>query len=53
MGCMTSDDWTDMADRYALSTRSISRAINPYATDDAPRNFETFFLNIAFAELPA
>jgi hypothetical protein len=29
MGCMTRDDWTDIAERYPESTRSTSRAINP------------------------
>ena len=36
IGCITNEDWTLIADRYPLSTLSISRAINPYATDVAP-----------------
>lgn len=32
IGCMTSDDWTLMTDRYPLSTLSTSLAIKPYAT---------------------
>ena len=33
---ITSDDCTDMPDRYPLSTRSTARVISPDATVDAP-----------------
>mmetsp|Transcript_8791 Transcript_8791/g.17715 ORF Transcript_8791/g.17715 Transcript_8791/m.17715 type:complete len:320 (-) Transcript_8791:388-1347(-) len=32
IGCITSDDWTDIAERYPLSTCSTARAHSPYAT---------------------